>query len=738
MKPVLKKSHSLDSHVVSLRGKQRCSEKKQQKSLLLSHSNIIEIPKSRSGDKKECDFYANPTFLSRLILHQKYSSAMRRLAKHPREAEIWVCRARSENSTIVSVTSSSDHGSIAEKKQTLIPFPSVFNPRTECNSSHYSNKEHDNIEYSYRQLPIHAACQNLSLCGGHVHHHTNSRTALALRKELEALISQLIVAYPAGCKTADHQGTYPLHACVQNAASTEIITLLLTAAPHIILQTDARGRTPLDWNRITVEVVSSSENKKMMWTSKKHRERIHKLISKGPEYWEFVRQQAMRKRREKKALTAAAQHSQNKNGRAIAEGKQFSQQDDTSTIWTESVGKEKSIDSTVTTSEKCSGTNPETLSMYQMNHRCLMLEQYLTESIVQTHFLQQNLLRAKQKVREISDKYNGPKQQANTKQHTFSSLNKRDPYQTKGSDFVLYNRKLENGETHPAAGSGNKTMEVFSIVESLKSQNLELQEQINGLEDLVGQLLWKSTTSIPTSSSSSSSISSAMSSFQQNQINPLIQKSPVTGAISNRSASFPSVHLSSLTSSSMDIVIHHPQRPKGKMEDLSFVSVPERHFKRNSSLITPPSDDREPIAPQNLFRESIIQPPISSPIQNSRTKLGDDDDEEYYYYTDDELDDQYSVNENIAPQKIVTTVKNAEESENSEHSALSRTEMVEYDDDESVDSILAQAEIINGAMLSSKLVNAWKAISLPECADNLDVYQLDRQENEFHDKSKKS
>jgi hypothetical protein len=64
--------------------------------------------------------------------------------------------------------------------------------------------------------------------------------------------------------------------------------------------------------------------------------------------------------------------------------------------------------------------------------------------------------------------------------------------------------------------------------------------------------------------------------------------------------------------------------------------------------------------------------------------------------------------------------------------------MVEYDDDESVDSILAQAEIINGAMLSSKLVNAWKAISLPECADNLDVYQLDRQENEFHDKSKKS
>lgn len=456
-----------------------------------------------------------------------------------------------------------------------------------------------------------------------------------------------------------------------------------------------------------------------MRTSRKHRERIQKLLSKGPDYWEFVRQQAIRKRKEKKAM-ASSQYSKNKDGKVTVETGQASQLDDTSTIWTEHGGsKDKSIYSAGNMSETCFRNTVESLPMYQLEQQCLMLEQYITESVAQTLCLQQNLLRVRQKIREISNNYAWPKQ-AETMQRT-------DLYQTEDTAFLLHDRKHEKGDTHPAS-NGEKTIKVFRVVESIKSQNLELQKEIDGLEDLVGKLLWTTTTSIPASSSTSS----ATLSFQQHEINPFTQKSPFTGVISsNLSASFPSAQLSSLTSSPMDIILLHPQRPKGKTADMSFVSVPERHFKVNSSFITPPSSDRIPITPQELFRECIQSPTgNSSAKMNSETKLSDHDDEEYYYYTDDDIDEQALAIQTTNPQTVVTTVKNVEESENSEHSNLCRTDLVDYGDHESMDSILAQAEIINGVTLSPALVNAWKPISLLECVDNFQEHQIVRQEND--------
>ena len=55
-----------------------------------------QLPNETSIFRRESerDFYQNPTILSRLILHQKYPAAIRRLKKVPTEAAIWVSSTR--------------------------------------------------------------------------------------------------------------------------------------------------------------------------------------------------------------------------------------------------------------------------------------------------------------------------------------------------------------------------------------------------------------------------------------------------------------------------------------------------------------------------------------------------------------------------------------------------------------------------------------------------------------------
>jgi len=137
----------------------------------------------------EVDFYTNPTVLSRLILHQKYESALRRLKRAPREALTWVSTHRQDG---------------------------------------------DVTTVSYRQLPLHMACTALS------------RTVdTTLRSQVLDLINRLVVAYPEACAARDHDERLPLHEALVYGVNPDTVVTLLMAYPTAVHETDRFGRTPL-------------------------------------------------------------------------------------------------------------------------------------------------------------------------------------------------------------------------------------------------------------------------------------------------------------------------------------------------------------------------------------------------------------------------------------------------------------------------------------------------------------
>ena len=205
---------------------------------------------------KEVDFYKNPTILSRLVLNQKYASAISRLQRFPEEASTWVCSKRNPyRGRSISLAPGRKAGRGLERfSSSRFDLPKPSSPQS--------------LEYSIRQLPIHVACANL----------LRTKDDLALRADLERLIHSLVITYPNACTQADHEGKLPLHEALWHAAKPETISILLMAAPLILHVRDNHGRNPLDLNRFR-----RGENM----------EQINQMLLRGTHFWEQARATAI-------------------------------------------------------------------------------------------------------------------------------------------------------------------------------------------------------------------------------------------------------------------------------------------------------------------------------------------------------------------------------------------------------------------------------------------------------------
>ena len=260
------------------------------------------LKKKREGlpgpnSEPECDFYLNPTLLSRLILHQKYASAIRRVKKYPLEASTWVASTRKrttsaaakshsgnnnnnncsfENTTVISGLTDHSPCEFSElgagapatvctpdaplevrKWQRRGKTPRTTKPATPSskkigdeakkhepqdedenpNAISSSNSTTEPLDYSFRQLPLHMACSSLSRVYDK-----------ALRKKLNELIGQLVVTFPAAARYRDHQGRLPLHEAVWNNANPDTVTMMLISYPEGVDELDIYGRTVAELN----------------------------------------------------------------------------------------------------------------------------------------------------------------------------------------------------------------------------------------------------------------------------------------------------------------------------------------------------------------------------------------------------------------------------------------------------------------------------------------------------------
>lgn len=228
----------------------------------------------------EVDFYKCPTILSRLILNQKYGSAIKRLQRFPEEAATWV---------------SSKRNPFLGRAISLAPNSHKVNGVRRFNSSRYNlpRVSSRNLEYSVRQLPIHVACANLLRAKEDEH----------LRNSLESLIVKLVVAYPNSCHEVDHEGKLPLHEALWQDAKVHTIAMMLIAAPLTLHARDKYGRAPLDLNRFR-----DGTNK----------EQINTMLLRGTHFWEQSRRTAVAKMEERR-VTTEAQKSDEAGPKILAE-----------------------------------------------------------------------------------------------------------------------------------------------------------------------------------------------------------------------------------------------------------------------------------------------------------------------------------------------------------------------------------------------------------------------------------
>ena len=243
----------INSNVSNNRGSMSTSQKKKKPffSLLKKTASMLtrrsrtdpgketEQPSSSKGapvspqtDKvkdKEVDFYKNPTLLSRLILHQKFTSAIQRVSRRPKEASIWICAKRNR--------------SIKKRRS----------------------------DYSLRQLPMHMATAALQL--------TEDPKA---RKDLNNLITSLIVANPAGAFLEDHEGNLPLQQAVRFAAEPATITLFLLTEPESVERVDPQtGHSLAEINQFARNITIPIH----------HKQEIAKLVSQNAAFWELAKQE---------------------------------------------------------------------------------------------------------------------------------------------------------------------------------------------------------------------------------------------------------------------------------------------------------------------------------------------------------------------------------------------------------------------------------------------------------------
>lgn len=197
-----------------------------------------EALRRRPGEPlpREVDFYREPTLLSRLILYQKFGSALKRIHSHPEEACVWVCAKRPATGRVASPSGTSSSAA--------------------------------SWAYLIRQLPIHMACANLC----RTHDFTN-------RKLLHELLATLIFANPEGAHEPDHQGRLPLHDAVWYGADADTIALFLMAKPEALHATDRKGRSLRDLNRHRP-------------ASQVQRDAIQHLLDRSVEFWTVAKEEA--------------------------------------------------------------------------------------------------------------------------------------------------------------------------------------------------------------------------------------------------------------------------------------------------------------------------------------------------------------------------------------------------------------------------------------------------------------
>lgn len=158
-----------------------------------SPSDTAESGSSLSNNRKEVDYYLNPTELFRWINYRRWDGAKARVLSHPDECSTWIVSRHSSDGRIL-----------------------------------------------WRHLPLHLVCMQ-SETG------SSDNTSLATR-QIEDLIDVLLEAYPDGANSPDDQGMLPLHLTVANTShpNERILNQLLMAYPTGVDVKDKYGRTPVD------------------------------------------------------------------------------------------------------------------------------------------------------------------------------------------------------------------------------------------------------------------------------------------------------------------------------------------------------------------------------------------------------------------------------------------------------------------------------------------------------------
>ena len=149
-----------------------------------------------SAQRKEVDYYLNPTELFRWINYRRWDGAKARVLSHPDECSTWIVSRHSSDGRIL-----------------------------------------------WRHLPLHLVCMQSEGESSDPSNPANHNT-----RQIEELIDVLLDAHPEAASSPDDQGMLPLHLAVANSAhpNENVLNLLLMAHPTAVDAKDNHGRTPVD------------------------------------------------------------------------------------------------------------------------------------------------------------------------------------------------------------------------------------------------------------------------------------------------------------------------------------------------------------------------------------------------------------------------------------------------------------------------------------------------------------
>lgn len=169
------------------------------------HSNqhsTASSPRNGSGptsvQRREVDYYLNPTELFRWINYRRWDGAKARVASHPDECSTWIVSRHSSDGRIL-----------------------------------------------WRHLPLHLVCMQSENASADSQGANGSAQSV---RQIEDLVDVLLEEYPDAANSPDDQGLLPIHLIVANSPqpNERILNLLLMAYPTGVDVKDKYGRTPVD------------------------------------------------------------------------------------------------------------------------------------------------------------------------------------------------------------------------------------------------------------------------------------------------------------------------------------------------------------------------------------------------------------------------------------------------------------------------------------------------------------